>query len=90
MVPAASPPVLAAGGTFAVGTAICFVACVVHAYSAVGPGTRVATREDLNNAMRTRVSTSLFSLSFIFGGRGMGRVPRSRLYSLGSRLDMLT
>jgi hypothetical protein len=60
MVPAASPPVLAAGRTFAVGTAVRFIARAVHAYSAVSPGTRVSTREDLNNAVRARVR--IFSL----------------------------
>jgi hypothetical protein len=69
MVPAASPPVFAAGGTFAVGTAVRLVACVVHAYSAVGSGTRVTTREDLNNAVRARVSIFLSFSRFFLGGK---------------------
>jgi hypothetical protein len=42
-----APPVFAAGGAFAVGPAVRLVARVVHPYDAVGPGTRVPTREDL-------------------------------------------
>ena len=43
-----SPPVLAAGGTFAIGSAVRVVARAVHPHSAVCPGTRATARKNLH------------------------------------------